>query len=64
LDRDFPVATKNMGGKFGYATSLDGGRAKEGGLPGPPIGTDISALVMEEAGAKRDELAELVKPPS
>ena len=51
-----------MGGKFGYVTSLDGGREKEGGLPGPPIGTDIAALVMEEAGAKCDELAELAKP--
>ena len=62
MDRVFPVATKNMGGKFGYVTSLDGGREKEGGLPGPPIGTEIAALVMEKAGAKCDELAELAKP--
>ena len=51
-----------MGGKLGYVTSLDGDRPKEGELPGPPIGTDIAGLVMEEAGAKGDELAELAKP--
>ena len=51
-----------MGGKLGYVTSLDGGRAKEGGVPGGDraIGTDIAALVMEdsEADEKCDELAE------
>lgn len=51
-----------MGGKLGYVTSLDGGRAKEGGLPGAgrAVGTDIAALVMEdsEADEKCDELAE------
>ena len=58
-----------MGGKLGYVTSLEGARAKEGGLPGGgwAIGTDIAALVMEEAGAnaaKCDELklSELTKP--
>lgn len=53
-----------MGGKLGYVTCLDGARAKEGWLPGAgrAIGTDIAALVMEEAGAKCDELAALAKP--
>lgn len=60
LARLFPVATKNMGGKLGYVTSLDGGRSKEEGPPGGggPIGT---ALLMGGAGGKRDELAELAK---
>jgi hypothetical protein len=49
-----------MGGKLGYVTSLDGGRAKEGGLPeaGRVIGTGIAAFVMEEADEKCDELVE------
>jgi hypothetical protein len=51
-----------MGRKFGYVTSLDGGRANERVLPGGgwPIGTDDAALVMDEAGAKCDELAGVV----
>lgn len=63
LDRDFPVATNNMGGKVGYVTSLDGGRAKEGGLPraGGANGTEIAALDVEEDGAKCDELAGLAE---
>ena len=53
----FPVATKNMGGKLGYVTSLDGGRAKEGGLRGGiACGTGIAALVMEEPDENCDEL--------
>lgn len=44
-----------MGWKLGYVTSLDGARAKGA------IGTDIDAFVVEEDGARRDELAELTK---
>lgn len=53
-----------MGWKLGYATSLDGARAKEGGPPGAgrAIGTGIAILVTEDAGAECDELAELAKP--
>ena len=50
-----------MGWKLGYVTSLDTGRAKEGVPPPGAIGTYIAALVVEEVGARRDELAELTK---
>lgn len=50
-----------MGWKLIYVSSLDGARAKEGGPPGA-IGTDIiGALIVEDVGAKRDELAAVAK---
>jgi hypothetical protein len=52
-----PVATKNMGWKLGYITSLDGTRViKDVGLPGA-VGT-TTGMTVEEVG---DELAEVAK---
>ena len=51
-----PVATKNMGGKLGYVTSLGGGRAKETCVSG------VLGTVVEEVDAKYDEFTGLAKP--
>ena len=46
-----------MGGKFGYITSADGAREK--GARG--LGTDKAYSVVEEVGAKYDEVVGLAK---
>ena len=55
-----PVATKNMGWKLGYITSLDGSRVKDAAGLGLPeaVGTTVTASVVTEVG---DELAEMAK---